>query len=206
MKPRKRIFCPLEQDVVNPATECETCPFWDGQCSFSYRLTPTAKFGRLLGRIWARLTKRRRLPRRGGRRVRVPPVWEKRPAEGSGGDRLPSPDDEQEYGVAGLLAEEPVSPTKRPENDDEEEFDSLQPGLFDVPLEIEESETALAAETLSPDLVGPVWPECGPLPEIMPQGLQENPLPFGPSLGPEPWPPADGGPGMPGMGDFEKPV
>lgn len=95
------MFCPLVGDRVKVALVCAKCDYWTGERC----LYPSPKRARKLHLSKYRV-KRPRM-RKGGRGLRIPPVWEKWPdpqnPENITGE-IPDIPEGPDYDVAGLLA------------------------------------------------------------------------------------------------------
>jgi len=120
------IFCPIIGDRVRVDVVCRECSDWDGvRCNYTRRTNMR------MGRASA-FRPRSRKPRSGGG-VRVPPVWEKWPASGYGGESSElkfGGDKEADYG-----APDPEVEIEESGGEPEEEYDPdyHDPFLFDTP-------------------------------------------------------------------------
>ncbi len=185
------MFCPLEQEFVMTSEQCVHCLFWDGQeCMVaSSGLRKRRGYGPTLRRIQRRLTKKRP-PRRGGRGIRVPAVWEQWPRGEAGKEQAMFGSDEGQ--MASEPPDAPVAGSQVPEQFPEVQ-DGQNPGLDQGGL----SEGAAAPE--GDPGVGGVIPEI-PVEATLP--LAEPSIPDQP---PEVPGLPDTGPAPPGADDLPEP-
>jgi len=130
------ISCPLVHELVQVEIRCQVCAYWNGaSCGYS-REKRTRRYRNILNSYLRRVEKALRLPLRSGRRLRIPPVWEKWPVGRASKEEpaiSPRESEEGEYGVAGLLTESTELMPKQ-EEEEEEDFDSWKDPLWDQTL------------------------------------------------------------------------
>jgi len=153
------MYCPVEEEKVDVRSVCGDCELWDGRrCCFGHDSRATVRT--LRGRLSS--LRRMKSPRRGGRGLHVPPVWEKWSMTYPLTEDVSLFEDEIEFGVAGML---PAEMLDVPEEKVEE---------FKLPELIKEE------WEVQPDV--PDWGP-GPQPKSMPEPVQppglfpEDPLP-----------------------------
>jgi hypothetical protein len=195
----RQIYCLLEQDFVDSHQECRFCRFWNGRlCELADRPRSIRRAGRVFRWAEKQLLKlNRRLARRHGRGLRLPPTAEKWPEIKPQPEEPSIADEEVEYGVAGVLpdeTEEQLGAVKKKKDDFIlpeliKEYWDVKP---DVPDWGSESAPSAAPEPEPPVSPLPDDPQPGLLPPIGPDGGIEN-VPGG-MPGP---PPDSGGPNLP---------
>lgn len=185
---KKEVFCPLEQDVVEVRGSCEHCDLWDGQrCCFADGHKKMKKPKGFFRSLLKKLPRPRRRFRKGGKGLRLPPVWEEWPRIRFGAEELSTPDDGIEYGTAEIPA-----PEEFHVEDNKKKEKYILPELIKEYWDVEPDSPDWVPESGSP-----ATSDQGPLPDILPEEPQSEPFP--PAIGPEPGleDPLGGMPGFP---------
>lgn len=183
-KNEKLVYCPVEKDMVDERHHCGHCPFWDGlMCTVGDGLHSTRRAGSIT-RYLRRFVKGMRRPRRGGRGLRVPPVWERWPVHGAQTEDPSALDEESAPGVPGLHYDN--GERYEPEDDASmlADLTGEQPDLPDV---------VSGQESSAPMSSGPLVPD----PPVFADDPQSEPFPPGTGQGPDIEKPDDGFPGFP---------
>ena len=169
-KRQKSIFCPLEEEKVDVMSVCGDCKLWDGmRCCFGHDRKVTFRTVRKRRSFFRRL----RSPRRGGRGLRVPTVWEKWSMLDSLAEEMPPLEGESVFGLAGMLQSEDL---ETPGAEDEEyvlpeliqEAWEVQP---DVPDWIPGTEPVQPHEPVEPPVILPEEPNI----DLNPPGFGRMP-------------------------------
>lgn len=169
---KKTMFCPLEEDVVD-AESCRDCGLWDGRrCCYGHDMKATGKVLKWYRSLHGRVFGLRRRFRRGGRRLIVPPVWEKWARAEPEAEERAITDENTEYGTAEIAAAE-----QQVVHEEEDEF--ILPELIKEYWDVEPDVPDWIPEEGESPLPGPGVPEA-PLPEDI------EPKPISPVPGTEP--------------------
>ncbi len=162
---RKTMFCPLEEDEVD-AESCRDCGLWDGRrCCYGHDMRATGKVLKWYRSLCGRVFGLKRRFRQGGRRLIIPPVWEKWPQAQPESEEHGMLGEDTEYGTAEIAAAE-----QQVVHEEEDEF--ILPELIKEYWDVEPDVPDWIGEEGESPLLGPGVPEGPPL-----ENLEPNPFP-----------------------------
>jgi hypothetical protein len=171
-----KVECPIEQKIVDPATDCAGCKFKDGQrCSFADSIAAN-KLKQIKKSLMKKLSRSRNFPRKGGHTWRMPPIQEKWPEQITSEDKESAKSGE-EYGESALHAEreEDISETQEELVSEEEDI------LSEVAKAIDRDTVEGATAQPEPQ---PALPESSALLPLSPQSTPVEPIPLPPEIDP----------------------